>query len=150
MHTVCRLLSAFLLSQLDESNWPSGASLLASVHRNRTASAPLRPQCLELREGRPNHQAALWRGLERRSGSLALLRQTIHKSHGALRRCMHSIPLHRQLCSLLTPRVCLSFQQRSGFNSEIWGIPKPLHLKPEHLQMVFFSARRHLHGAFPV
>ena len=32
----------------------------------------------------------------------------------------------------------------------LWGIPKPLHLKPGHLKMAFFSARRRLDGAFSV
>ena len=29
-----------------------------------------------------------------------------------------------------------------------WGNPKPIHLKPGHLKMAFFSARCRLDGAF--
>ena len=34
--------------------------------------------------------------------------------------------------------------------SRKWGSPKPIHLKPGHLKMVFFTARRRLDGTFPV
>ena len=31
-----------------------------------------------------------------------------------------------------------------------WGSPKPIHLKPGHLEMAFFTARCRLDGTFPV
>ena len=34
--------------------------------------------------------------------------------------------------------------------TSIWGSPRPLHLKPQHLKMVFFSACCRLGGALPV